>query len=273
MTFDLSRFLDRIGLQAVPPGLAGLTAIQAAQMRAIPFEAIDPLLGIVPDLAPGAIWTKLLVNRRGGYCLEQNALLATALDALGDASQPILGRVRLGAPQGGPRAHHALIVTLPEGEHLVDAGFGGPGPAGPVRLGDKAEQVIAGGRFRVTHDAGQAETVLETLTPEGWFSLYGFDRATVTDADLAAANFLCARWDAAPFVDNLLLNRVTESGRVSLFNLVGTTVRDDLAETWHIGSSNDLARRLAKEFYLGAAAKYADAIWRRIASKNILAAE
>jgi hypothetical protein len=66
---------------------------------------------------------------------------------------------------------------------------------------------------------------------------------------------------------------VTESGRVSLFNLVGTTVRDDLVETWHIGSSVDLARRLADEFDLGAAAQYADAIWRRIAWKNILAAE
>jgi N-hydroxyarylamine O-acetyltransferase len=180
MTFDLSRYLDRIGLRAVPPGLAGLAALQAAQIRAIPFEAIDPLLGIVPDLTPDAIWTKLVLNRRGGYCLEQNALLAAALDALGYASQPVLGRIRLGAPEGGPRAHHALIVRLPEGEHLVDAGFGGPGPAGPVRLGDEAEQIIAGGRFRVTHDEGHGETVLETLTPDGWHSLYGFDRATVT---------------------------------------------------------------------------------------------
>jgi N-hydroxyarylamine O-acetyltransferase len=62
-----------------------------------------------------------------------------------------------------------------------------------VRLGDEAEQIIAGGRFRVTHDEGHGETVLETLTPDGWHSLYGFDRATVTRADLAAANFLCAR--------------------------------------------------------------------------------
>jgi N-hydroxyarylamine O-acetyltransferase len=143
MTFDLSLYLKRLGLAAVPPGLDGLAALQAAQMRAIPFEAIDPLLGVVPDLAPGAIWAKLVLGGRGGYCLEQNALLGFALDALGHDATPVLGRVRLGAPEGGPRAHHAWIVTLPDGAYLVDAGFGGPGPAGPVRIDTAAEQRIA----------------------------------------------------------------------------------------------------------------------------------
>jgi N-hydroxyarylamine O-acetyltransferase len=273
MSFDVSRYLDRIGLAAVPPGPAGLAALQGAQMRAIAFESIDPLLGILPDLAPDALWTKLVLNGRGGYCLELNALLGAALDALGYAAQSILGRVRLGAPVGGPRAHHAWIVTLPDGEYLVDSGFGGPGPAGPVRLGAEVEQLIAGERFRTRLDAESGETVLESLTPDGWFALYGFDRAVVTSADLAAANFFCARWDAAPFASNLLLNRLTEDGRVSLFNLGGTTVRNGTGEHWCIGSSEELAARLSDDFALAAAAPHAAAIWTRITAATALAAE
>jgi N-hydroxyarylamine O-acetyltransferase len=264
MTFDLSRYLQRIGLDAVPSGLGGLATLQAAHMRAIPFEAIDPLLGIVPDLDPGAIWAKLVLGGRGGYCLEQNALLGAALEALGHVARPILGRVRMGAQQGGPRAHHAWIVSLPEGAHLVDAGFGGPGPAGPVRL-DADAQLVGGERFRLRADPATAETVLETLMPEGWFALYGFDDAAVTAADLAAANFVCARWSMAPFAGNLMLNRLTEDGRVSLFNREGRTVRNRAVAHWTLASAEDLAQRLAKDFALPAAAPFADAVWSRIA--------
>ena len=46
--FDFAAYLDRIGLTSVTPDLAGLTQLQQAQMRAIPFENFDPLLGRIP---------------------------------------------------------------------------------------------------------------------------------------------------------------------------------------------------------------------------------
>ncbi|PKP70283.1 MAG: hypothetical protein CVT82_07200 [Alphaproteobacteria bacterium HGW-Alphaproteobacteria-4] len=66
------------------------------------------LAGRLPGLAPHAVWRKSVLERRGGYCLELNALLGYALTALGFRAEPVLGRVRMGAAVGGPRTHLAL---------------------------------------------------------------------------------------------------------------------------------------------------------------------
>jgi len=263
MSFDLNTYLARIGLDSVPPGAAGLAALQGAQMRAIPFENIDPLLGTVPDLDSAAIWDKLVLRRRGGYCFELNGLIGEALRSLGHAPIPVLGRVRMGASRGGPRSHLAWIVTLDGAGFLVDAGFGGPGATTPLRLDTGADQVIGGSRFRVGRDPGTGERIVETATGTEWFALYGFDDATVTDADLAAANFLCATWPQSPFRDNLMLARFTPDGRVSAFNRQGRTIRQDAEDKWQFGSAADLADCLEGVFGLVAAAPLAPALWER----------
>ena len=126
MTFPLTDFCERIGLRSCPASLAGLRDLQAALMHAVAFENTDPLLGKVPDLADHAICNKLIESRRGGYCLELNGLLGAALQAMDFSRRAVLGRVRMGAPVGGPRVHLAWIVALEGREWLVDAGFGAP---------------------------------------------------------------------------------------------------------------------------------------------------
>ncbi|MGY3079549.1 arylamine N-acetyltransferase [Bradyrhizobium sp. LM6.10] len=50
MAFKIATYLDRIALAQVPTTVDGLLALQQAQMRAIPYENIDVLLGDIPDL-------------------------------------------------------------------------------------------------------------------------------------------------------------------------------------------------------------------------------
>lgn len=101
MPFDLAAYLARLGLAAPAATAAGLAGLQQAQLRAIAFENLDPLLGRLPDLAPDALMRKLVAGRRGGYCFELNGLFGAAL-----------ARVRNGAPEGGARTHLAWIVTI-----------------------------------------------------------------------------------------------------------------------------------------------------------------
>ncbi|WP_253075258.1 arylamine N-acetyltransferase [Bradyrhizobium sp. 138] len=56
MAFKIATYLDRIGLAQVPTTLDGLLALQQAQMRAIPYENFDVLLGDIPDLTEKSIW-------------------------------------------------------------------------------------------------------------------------------------------------------------------------------------------------------------------------
>lgn len=266
MTFSLAAYLERIGLKSIPKAdLATLSAVQRAQIDTIAFENIDVLLGRLPALEPEAVWTKLVTSYRGGWCLELNALFGLALSEIGFDARPVLGRVRMGAPEGGPRAHHAFIVTIDGEAFLADTGFGGPGPRMPVRLGTVEPQVLAGETYRMRPDARSGETVLEKQTGDAWFSLYGFDLMPVAPIDCVAANVVCARWDLSPFPSHLMMTIGTETGRLNLFDTHGKWVRGNKEEEFEITSEAMLAEILATEFGIAVPPQTVSAIWQRIA--------
>lgn len=218
MSFDFNAYLNRTGIAKPEPTLAGLSQLQQAQLGAIPFENINPLLGLVPDLETAALMEKIVASRRGGYCFELNGLFGQALDELGFAYQPIMARVRMGLSEGGPRLHLAFIVEAEGDSWLVDAGFGGPSHYRPLRLNTEQAQSQDHNQFRLRHETASGETVLERLQNGEWFALYSFDRAKVQRCDLDAANLVCTTWDQSLLSQNLLICRNTAEGWVQLFN-------------------------------------------------------
>ncbi|CAG0970230.1 MAG: arylamine N-acetyltransferase [Rhizobiaceae bacterium] len=265
MTFSLTHYLGRIGLDRVDVTVEGLDALVKAQMAAIVFENIEPLLGTVPDLSPVAVWRKLVSDRRGGYCMELNTLLGAALDATGFVKRPFLGRVRMGAATGGPRSHYAWIVGVGGREFLADTGFGGPGAHGIVPLAAVGAEHRIGGRvFRLRADAATGELVLERQEASGWFSLYGFDPFPVTAADVEAANYLCARWEKSPFPSHLMLSRHRAEGRAAMFDTTLTLETAAGTEKRALRSADELSACLDNVFALKIDRREADAVWSRI---------
>ncbi len=264
MSFALTAYLDRLGLTDVPEGLAGLRAVQEAHMRTIPFENLDPLLGRVPSLDPGSLSEKLVARARGGYCFEHNALFGRALEALGYAPRTLLARVRNGAAEGGARTHQAFEVVIEGARWLADTGFGGHGALHPVALDDPAPQTLPNGTYRVVHDEAVAETVLERDAGDGWISLYGFDGLSAREIDLEAANFLCARWERAPFTANLMLALHGADGRRAMFNRALTLGMPPDTETRVIETPVEFADVLRDEFHLDVSDADIAEIWARI---------
>lgn len=266
--FDLSLYLSRIAHRAEPPSLAALSALQTAQMRALPFENTDPFLGRLPDLSPDGLWQKLVLDRRGGYCLELNALFGAALQALGYDARPVLGRVRMGAPTGGPRAHLAWLVTLGGVEYLADTGFGGPGPAQPLRLGQSEPVATPLGTFRLRPCLISGEWVVERQTDAGWLALYGFDRTPPQPGEIDEANRICALSDQSPFPANLMLFRLDGTKRAGLMNLRLT--EDDTPRT--LESYDDFRRTLTGTFALPDDPVRLLALWSRLSPSAAKAA-
>ena len=109
--FDLDAYFARIGYAGPrAPTLPVLAALHRLHPAAIPFEAIDVLLGRPISLAPADIFAKLVTGGRGGYCFEQNGLFRLALTALGFGVTPLIARSWYGRPldQPRPRTHMAL---------------------------------------------------------------------------------------------------------------------------------------------------------------------
>jgi len=263
---DMDSYLHRIGIGGCEPTLEGLRTLQSAQMRSITFENIDSLLGKVPDVSLPGIFEKTVLAGRGGYCFELNTLFGAALSATGFEAVRVLARVRNGAPRGGQRSHLAWIVTIDGEEWLADTGFGGAGASVPLRIASRDVQEAPTGRYRFVDDAEAGECVLERETSDGWFALFGFDRVPVRDADIESANFVCARWEKAPFPGNLMLSLHRDDGRVSLLNAALRVENRDGIVKSTVASEAELRAVLSDRFQLSAAVDLAPAIWRRLAA-------
>ncbi|WP_437937798.1 arylamine N-acetyltransferase family protein [Sorangium sp. So ce341] len=248
----LDAYLARIGYDGPrAPTLATLRAIHALHPRAIPFENLDPWSGRRVDLSPAALERKLVRGRRGGYCYEQNGLLAHALRALGFEVRGLAARVRWNVPEGEtrPRSHMLLRVELAEGTYLADVGFGVLAPVAPLRLVHDVEQETPLETFRLRgEDGGQA---LEVKSGEAWRALYWFDLTEQLPADYDLFNWWVSTHPASLFVRSLVVARPTAEGRVTLFDRELTyRRRDGGVEQRTLASAGALREVLEGEFGL-----------------------
>lgn len=217
--FDLDGYLARIGWDgALAPDLATLRCLVAHHTAAIPFEGIDALLGRTPALDAGGLRAKLVGGRRGGWCFEQNSLLAMALAAIGFAPRPLLARVRYGVPPGQPmpRTHMVLRLDLPEGPHLADVGFGGVTMTGPIALQPGPAQPTPHGQFRLVEAPGGL--LLQAALGGDWADLYLLGLEPHLPVDVDQANWVVANRPGGFFTANLVASRSPPGQRLTLLN-------------------------------------------------------
>ena len=190
------------------PTLATLQAIHARQPAAIPFEGLDPFLRRPVPLDLASLQTKLVSQRRGGYCFELNILMGAALEALGFSVTSLAGRVRWMAPADrphSPRTHTLLRVDLEKGAYLADVGFGGHLLAGPIRLERDVEQTTPASVVRLV---GTGETyMLQALLPKGWQDMYLFTLEPQHAIDYEVANWFTSTNPGSRFHASLLAER------------------------------------------------------------------
>lgn len=226
--FDLRAYLDRIGLVSAPaPDLAGLRALHRAHRLAIPFENLDVALGRGISLDPDAVFAKLVTQRRGGYCFEQNQLFGRALAALGFETRPLLARVWLMAQGAVPPTSHRLELVRIGGEDwIADAGFGGAFTP-PMQLAEHQTGPEADGaahRLRPDAEHGWMLERLSTIAPmdervraDGdWQAQYSFTLRDVHGNDLEQCNHWTSTRPGTRFTSLTIASRITPDGFVAL---------------------------------------------------------
>jgi N-hydroxyarylamine O-acetyltransferase len=217
---DLDAYLARIGLLGRPD----LDSLHRAHVTAIPFENLDPRRGLAVSLEQHDLERKLVSNRRGGYCFEQNLLLKAAVEALGAEAELFLARVRVGSPHGAarPRTHLLLGVKADGARWHADVGFGHGTLLEPIPFGPGGEYEQSGWRHRVVEDG--PELVLQSADQSGaWIDLYGFVPEPVPFVDVVTSNWYTSTYPRSPFVTGLVVSAQRPDGtRESLSDWSGT---------------------------------------------------
>jgi N-hydroxyarylamine O-acetyltransferase len=224
-TPDPDAYLGRLGWTGpCPPTAATLAEIQRRHVETIPFENLDILLGRPIRLDPAAVERKLVTDKRGGYCFEQNLLLQLVLGALGFTVTPLSARVRWQVPPEVPTPLTHMILRVEAGGRswLVDGGFGSASLSAPLRLDLAGPQPTPHEPRRLLQV--QDALVHQTRLPSGeWADLYRFTPEPQTAADYAVANWWTSTHPDSRFTQNLVTARSAAGCRHTIFNREFTT--------------------------------------------------
>lgn len=253
LELNLDTYCARIGYAGPrEPTTAVLAAIQRQHVYTIPFENLDILLGRPIRIDLSSVERKLVQEKRGGYCFEQNLLLQAGLAALGFKVTPLIARVRWQVPAGvtTPLSHMALIVENAGRRYLADSGFGSASLTTPLLLDTEIPQPTTHELRRVQRRDGLH--VQQTQLSNGdWADLYQFTLDPAPVVDFEVGNWWTSTHPESRFTRNLVLALAADGLRRTIFNREFTTRwTDGRIEQRELKTPAELLMVLAEYFAL-----------------------
>lgn len=215
---QIEGYLSRLGyVDMVDTSAECLKKLQERHYRSIAYESLDIWTGKeVTSLANDALYEKIIVKRRGGYCFELNGLFAELLRSLGFDVKEYFARWHFGESEPIPyRRHRALEVTTKEGDvYLADVGVGCVSPQQPLEMKMDVPQLRGDRYYRIVKDDALGYVVqVKSETGIDFVNYFSFFREPNFPHDFDYVHYYCSKSDASPFRKKLFVGIWTEIGR------------------------------------------------------------
>jgi N-hydroxyarylamine O-acetyltransferase len=213
---NVKAYLERINYHgSLAPTAETLRELQVAHLLAVPFEnlSIHARQPIVLD--DEALFTKIVEQRRGGFCYEANGLFAALLRALGFDVRMLSARVANAEGGFGPDFDHMALMVSLEQRWLADVGFG-DSFLEPLLLDERGEQAQGSRAYRILPDGAHLILMQRDDDEDEWKAQYRFTLENYTYADYAE---MCRYHQTSPdshFTRGRICSRATPEGRVTL---------------------------------------------------------
>jgi N-hydroxyarylamine O-acetyltransferase len=212
---DISAYLERIGYTgplSVSPDT--LRALHLAHLYTVPFENLDIHLGRRLSLDDAALFDKIVMRRRGGFCYELNGLYCGLLRELGFRVTMLSAGVARQAGGFGPEFDHLTLRVDLDEPWLADVGFGN-GFRLPVRLDDAADQPQGNSTYLIITD-GDYRVLLRRDNGGDWTPQYRCTLQSRTLAEFAERGHFHQTSPESSFTQGRICTLATPEGRVSL---------------------------------------------------------
>ena len=223
-----------------------LRNLQLAHLRNVPFENLSIHAGEPIVLNDEALFTKIVSNRRGGFCYELNGLFSWLLRTLGFEVFMLAAEVANREGGFGPKFDHmALMVNLEE-RWLADVGFG-DSFVEPLLIDEDGIQQQAAEVFRIVPDDSHL-IVMRRDTDQDWKPEYRFTLQTYNYADFEE---MCRFHQTSPeshFTKSRICSRATQDGRITLSGLRLITTSKQERDELDLTSEDEFERVLKEQF-------------------------
>lgn len=211
---NIFSYLSRIGLTKLDledDKFKLLCKIQEQHLYTVPYENTEYLLGIRDFMTPKKIYEKIVLEKRGGICLEINYLLYLLLKELGFTCTLISGKVRRNF------LDHMIILVHLDQDYLVDVGFGEFSFRHPLPFNGVSSSFFSGTFRIINSEEGVNSYCLQRKEENEWTTKYVFTKEKREPQDFRES------WDwfrtsSNPISENRICTIETPYGTVNLLN-------------------------------------------------------
>jgi N-hydroxyarylamine O-acetyltransferase len=242
---QVDAYLKRIGYEGSrQPTVGTLRRLHRAHLLTVPFENLDVLLGRPIHLSLPALYDKIVLRRRGGFCYELNGLFAWLLEELGFPVERLSAGVFNG-PKPGPEFDHLFLLVELVQPYMVDVGFG-DSFLEPLRLDSGEEEVQRGSAYRLLRSG--PNRVLERLQEADWEPQYAFSLAPRRLDEFSA---MCNYHQTSPeshFTQRATCSMATPEGRITLSNSRLIVTKDGRRDEMTLAGERQYRRLLHRHF-------------------------
>lgn len=253
------KFLEKLCLNQEAPTLKFLSKLIDTYTKKISFNNVFVLLDrskLLP-LDLDSLEEKVLERGNGGYCFENNKVLAAVLTEMGYEVHSQLSRVLYGKTGDSPRTHQVLIVVIDGSEYIVDVGFGPYSPNFPVPLGKRE-----GSHWALEDEHGNIHLSMDKKGED--FVLYQLDRAQYRESDFKLSHFYSSFYPEAKFVTSFVCSIKKEGGFSLINNNIYTRMLNDNREDLEIENSIHLKELLSTEMNIDLSVDESNTLWNTI---------
>lgn len=227
---QIAAYLSRVGMEGpVELTWEGLTRIQKAHQRTVPFENLDILAGRPLSLRHEALYDKIVLHRRGGVCAELNTLYNWLLYSLGFEVTSYNSRI---ASQGDIqfRRHRVLGVKLEGKTYTTDVGFTTENARCPLLLEAGLVQSDGACEYRYERDAFYGWLLFQKKPGEDWQKALGFTEEPQIDLDFDTPMFYYEKHPDSNMNKVPRVSLYTEDGIIAIRASGGPTCTKKLVE-------------------------------------------
>jgi N-hydroxyarylamine O-acetyltransferase len=216
--WNTKAYLERINYQgSLAPSAETLRDLQVAHLLSVPFENLSIHAKQPIVLEDEALFTKIVENRRGGFCYEANGLFAALLRALGFKVSMLSAGVAREEGGFGPDFDHMTLLVSLDRPWLADVGFG-DSFLEPLLLDEPRDQVQVTRAYRIQSD-GDHLIMMQRNDGDDWKAQYRFTLQPRQYADYAE---MCSYHQTSPlshFTKSRICSRATREGRITLSDM------------------------------------------------------
>lgn len=214
---DKDKYLQRINYShQIIIDDATLKQLHEYHVFSVPFENLDVYYNELFGLELDSIYEKVVVNFRGGFCYELNALFNELLCNIGFKSRIISARIFDDLGNLGPVYDHLSIYVETDKKYLADVGFGDLF----IKPLEIREGIQHDGRnlFKIERFDDQNFMLSMCSDQINFHKKYTF---SLNEVQISEFNEICLDKQTNPlsyFVRNTVCTKPTSSGRLTLFN-------------------------------------------------------